>query len=89
MDISVNKPAKDHLRRHFSQWYLKQVLAQLEEEVSDLDELEIEPIDLSMTTMKELSAKWLVNTATHISENPHIIVNGFVHSGIAEALDGQ
>ena len=55
LDISVNKPAKDHLRREFIQWYSEQVLAQLEEEVSNLDELEIEPIDLSMATMKELS----------------------------------
>ena len=55
LDISVNKPAKDHLTRQFIQWYSEQVLAQLEEEVSNLDELEIEPIDLSMATMKELS----------------------------------
>ena len=47
------------------------------------------PIDLGMATLKELGAKWLVNTANYISNNPHIIVNGFLHTGIAEALDGQ
>lgn len=38
MDISVNKPAKDFLKRQFDQWYSEQVLAQLEgEDTSDLE----------------------------------------------------
>ena len=90
MDISVNKPAKDYLRRQFDQWYSEQVLVQLEGEgVADLEALELQPINLAMPAMKELGAKWLVNTVTHISENPQVIVNGFIHSGITGALDGQ
>ena len=33
--------------------------------------------------------KWLVNTVTHIAENPQVMVNGFIHSGITGALDGK
>ena len=54
MDISVNKPAKDHLRRQFNQCYSDQVLAQLEgEDVADLEALELRSIDLGMPAMKE------------------------------------
>ena len=28
MDVSVNKPAKDHLKKQFNEWYTQQVLAQ-------------------------------------------------------------
>ena len=89
MDISVNKPAKDHLRDQFNQWYSERVVAQLEGDISDIEQVELQPIDLGMLAMKELGAKWLVNTATYIGENPHLIVNGFVRSGIVAALDGQ
>ena len=27
MDISVNKPAKDHLKKQFNEWYTQQLLA--------------------------------------------------------------
>lgn len=61
MDISVNKPAKDHLRDQFNLWYSEQVVAQLEGDVSDIEQVELRPIDLGMPAMKELGAKWLVN----------------------------
>ena len=78
MDISVNKPVKDHLRSQFSEWYTEQVLTQLDgEDIENLEDLELQPINLGMPAMKELGAKWLVNTAQYISDNPQIIVNSF------------
>ena len=89
MDISVNKPAKDFIMRQFDNWYSKQVLKQLEgEDTSDLESLELQPINLSLPEMKEMGAKWLVDMASYISDNPQLVVNGFIHSGIAGALDG-
>ena len=88
MDISVNKAVKDYLRRQFDQWYSEQVMAQLDD-VADPEAIELQPIDLGLPALKELGAKWLVDMAAHISENPQIIVNGFIHSGITGALDGQ
>ena len=35
-----------------------------------------------------ISAKWLVDMAEYISNNPQIIVNGFIRSGITGAVDG-
>ena len=56
--------------------------------MEDLEGAEIQPINLGMPIMKEVGAKWLVGMAEYISDNPHLIVNGFVHSGIISAMDG-
>ena len=87
MDISVNKPAKDFLKRQFNRWYTDQVMKQLEER-DDLEAAEIQPIEMGMPLMKEISAKWLVDVAQYLSDNQQIIMNGFVHSGIPGAVDG-
>lgn len=36
--------------------------------------------------LKELGAKWLVEMAQYFVDNPQIIVNGFIKSGITGAL---
>ena len=90
MDISVNKLAKDYLKAHFDEWYSQQVIKQLEgRELEDLNDIDIQLIDLSMSVMKEVSARWLVEVAERISDNPQLIVNGFLHSGITGAFDGN
>lgn len=86
----MNKPAKDYLKRQFDQWYSEQVLAQLEgEDIISLESLDLQPINLSLASLKEVGAKWLVDMATYISNNPQMIANGFIHSGITGALDGK
>ena len=90
MDISVNKPVKDYLKRQFDKWYSEHVLTQLEgEDTSNMEALQLHPINLGLPELKEIGAKWLVDMASYISNNPQMIVNGFIHSGIAGALDGQ
>ena len=32
--------------------------------------------------MRNIGAKWLVEVAKYISDNPQFIVNGFIHAGI-------
>ena len=49
---------------------------------------DLQPVDLCLPLMKEHTAKWLVEAANHISNNPQIIVNGFIKAGISKALDG-
>ena len=36
----------------------------------DLDSMELQPIKLYLTSLKELGAKWPVEIAKHISNNP-------------------
>ena len=49
MDVAVKKPAKDFLKRCFEQWYYEQIANQLAES----DDLEIQPVDLRLQTLKE------------------------------------
>ena len=86
LDVSVNKPAKDILKQQFEDWYTAEIIKQLDGK--DLETLELEPIDLSMAAVKEQGAKWLVEWAEYMADNPQIIVNGFIKAGISLALDG-
>ena len=73
MDTSVNKPAKDFLKRQFEMWYSEQVVKQLEgKDTDDLEGLELQPIDLSMSVVKEVGAKWLEDMADYLSSNPRL-----------------
>lgn len=68
MDISVNKPAKDFLKREFEQWYAEQVTRQLQGQ--DIDMAELQEINLGLPVLREVGAKWLVNMAEYIAKNP-------------------
>ena len=86
MDISVNKPAKDFLKRRFEDWYSQKVSEQLSDE-SDIQSTNLQPINLGLPLLKELGAKWMVEMSEYFAANPQIIVSGFVKAGIAGALD--
>ena len=47
----------------------------------------ISPIDISFSAMKHIGAQWLVEAFEHIQDNPSIIVNGFISSGITDAAE--
>jgi len=53
MDISINKPAKDFLRREFKSWYTKQVCSQFR------GESEKAPIDMRLSVVKPLGFEWM------------------------------
>lgn len=42
MDVSVNKPAKDFLRRKFEEWFTEEIVKQLDGQ--DLDTSDLDPI---------------------------------------------
>jgi hypothetical protein len=84
MDLSVNKPFKNFIKNKFAEWYSEEVWKQLDDETDD--EFEIS-VNLSLANLKELSASWVVEAAEYICENPSIIVNGFIQSGITGAMD--
>ncbi len=85
MDVAVNKPAKDFLRQKFEDWYADQVMEQLTPDKVGTY-IELEPIELSMVRMKELSGQWMVEMYDYIASHPEFIVNRFIKSGIAKAL---
>ena len=67
LDVSVNKSAKECLRRQFQQWYSDQVCRQLEQGNKATY------IDLKMSVVKPLSVKWLIGVYKHIKSHEDII----------------
>ena len=80
LDISVNKTAKEFLRRQFHDWYAKQICEHLEEDTP------VVPVDLKLTTVKPVGAKWMMNLYDYLKAKPEIIVNGFRGAGIVDFL---
>ena len=76
LDVSVNKSAKEFLRRKFHVWYAENVCAQLE------GKLPKQQVDLRLNVVKPLGAKWMVELFDYIKSKPDVISNGFKKSGI-------
>ena len=76
MDLSVNKSVKEYMRSKFRDWYSMQVQHQLDEGE------EISPVDLRMSTMKPVGARWLVSLYDYLKENSSIVENGFKAAGL-------
>ena len=47
------------------------------------EELKVQPVDL---TAANIGARWIVKAFEIILENPSVIINGFNHSGIIDAV---
>ena len=80
LDLSVNKAAKEFLRKKFQNWYATQVCAQLD------GKLEKEAIDLRLSVMKSLGAKWLIELYDYLKSKPDTIKNGFKEAGILDCV---
>ena len=75
------------MKRKFEEWYLGEIMKQLDGK--DIEFAELQPIKLGMHVLKELGVKGMVEMAEYFGENPQIVVSGFMKAGIAGALDGQ
>lgn len=76
LDLSVNKPAKDFLRKKFEEWYAVQVYNQGT----------AVPIKFPLSTMKPLGAQWIKELYSYMLEHPEIAHNGFKAAGIADIV---
>ena len=79
LDISVNKSAKEFLRSKFQAWYADKISNQLATKV-------IEPVELKLSIMKPIGAKWMMELFDHFKARPQIIENGFKGAGITQIL---
>lgn len=77
MDLSINKAAKDFMRSKFREWYATQVQVQLDEGA-----ISISPVNLRMSLMKLIGARWLVSLYDYIRANDSLVLNGFKAAGI-------
>lgn len=60
MDLSINKPAKE---KNY-EWYATEAQKPLDQSVSN-----VTPMDLRMSIMKPLGAKWLVRLYNYFKKN--------------------
>ena len=74
--IILYKSVKEFMRSKFRDWYSEQVQHQLSEGK------EMTPVDLKMSTMKPLGARWLVSLYDYITENGSVVENGFKAAGL-------
>ena len=65
LDVSVNKAAKECLRRQFQQWYSDRVCKLLKEKRAV-------SVDLSMSMVKPLSVYWLIGVYDYLKSHPEI-----------------
>ena len=79
LDVSVNKPVKEFLHQKFHSWYAESICTQLGGTTAKV------PIDLRLSVVKPLGAKWLVDLYDHMKTKPEIIRNGIKEAGILES----
>ena len=80
LDVSVNRAAKQFLRSKFENWYADSIVAQ-----KNLGK-DIEPVDMKLSVVKPIAAKWMIDLYNYLVANPQIIKNGFKHVGITDFL---
>ena len=61
-------------------WFAKEIALQKN------DEKPIEPVDLRLSNMKPLAARWLLELHDYFKANPTVIVNDFKAVGITDCL---
>ena len=76
LDISINKPVKEFLRKQFNDWYTNLVCNQVQ--TTD----KVKPVDLRLTIMKPLGATWLIKLLDYLQLNPEFAINSFCSAGL-------
>ena len=79
MDLAENKSAKDFLHKQFQVWYSQQVENNIREKI-------IRVVDMKMSIMKPLGAKWLEMLCNYLCQNKTQAINGFKAAGIRDML---
>ena len=85
LDLTVNKVAKDFMKKKFSEWFSRQISIGLE----NGQELEDIQIDYRLSVLKHMHAKWLISFYDFMSspEGKVVIASGWRKSGILDAVE--
>ena len=79
LDISINKPFKDEIKKRFQLWYASEIRELLKESKSA-------KVDVSAAAIKHRSATWIISTWRELEGRSSIAVNGFRKAGILDAI---
>lgn len=80
LDLAVNNPFKDQMKRQFHHWYAEEVQKKIKDSVGDK-----KIVDLKLSRLKPLGLQWLVNACSYVQRSD-FIQNGFSEAGISSAL---
>ena len=80
LDVSVNKVAKEFLRRQFHDRYAKQICEHLKNDTP------VRPVHLRLSVVKPIGAEWMKGLYDYLKAKPEIIANGFKGAGIVDYL---
>jgi len=83
LDLTVNKSSKDFLRNEAQSWYSQEIVKQMEAGKRS-DQIKV---DVRISVVKPLHAKWVVKYYDYARNNPQIIINGWKESGIMGMLE--
>lgn len=81
LDVSINKPMKDEMKKRFQSWYAEEVQKQLKE--VPVDEVKVE---LSSAVIKNQCANWIISSWQALQGRPDVAINGFRRAGILDAI---
>ena len=76
LDMSINKPVKDFLRRKFTDWYAEKIVAQKDGATAN------QPVDMKFNIMKPIGAEWMIEASDYIQSHSDMIKNGCKNSDI-------
>ena len=82
LDLSTNRSCKALLKKEAQQWYASQVSDQLNNDV-DQDHIKV---DLKISNLKPLHAKWMTKFYDFIRCNPAIVMSGWKKAGITASM---
>ena len=82
LDLTVNRSCTSFLRNQAQKWYSEQVQAQI---VNGINADKVS-VDLRISVVKPLHAKWVTQFYDYMQVNKEIIIKGWERSGIGAAL---
>ena len=68
LDVSLNEPVKDEMKKRFQMWYAHQVQQQLQEGVP-VNQVKVE---MPASLMKNQSASWIISTWEVLKSRPEL-----------------
>ena len=83
LDLTVNRSCKVFLRNQAQKWYSEQVQAQIMNGIQPHKLC----VDLRISVLKPLHAKWVVQFYDYMRSNKDIILKGWRRSGVSAALE--
>ena len=85
LDLTVNGYAKKYCKKKFNEWYMEQIMKQLDSE-KPIDEIEVK---LQLTTLKPLHTEWLTDfyNLMTTSEGKDVILSGWKAAKIIQVIE--